>query len=137
MSMDLASFAAGIDPSSVLERLEYQVEYPAPPKPDLAKGMRYVDTYIKVFYYPQKVRSSAVGILACHSYLDLTCCFILPTNCQDVMAWIIENHEKYSLNHCLTLVANAYRGNADGATVEDAMGLVRKMFQEPETSGKH
>jgi hypothetical protein len=48
------------------------------------------------------------------------------------MAWIIENHEKYSLNHCLTLVANAYRGNADGATVEDAIGLVKKMFQEPE-----
>jgi hypothetical protein len=65
MSMDLASFAAGIHPSAVMDRLEYQVEYPVPPKPDLAKGMLYVDTYIKGFYYPQKVRSLA----AAHSYL--------------------------------------------------------------------
>jgi hypothetical protein len=61
MSMDLASFAAGIHPSAVMERLEYQVEYPAPPKPDLTRGMRYVDTYIKVFYYPQKVWSLVVA----------------------------------------------------------------------------
>ena len=56
MSMDLASFAAGVKPSSVLERLEYDVQYEAPPKIDPKHGMSYVDTYIKVFYYPREVR---------------------------------------------------------------------------------
>ena len=41
MSMDLASFAAGTDPSSVMERLEYQIEYEAPPKTaGMNNGMR-------------------------------------------------------------------------------------------------
>ncbi|CAB9511403.1 Coiled-coil domain containing 132 [Seminavis robusta] len=105
MNMDLASFSAGIQPSAVMERLEYQVEYPAPPKPNLTSRNR-VDTFIKVFYYPKK----------------------------DVMAWIIENHEHYSLNHCLSLVTNAYRGSEnggkDGASMEEAVELVKKMFED-------
>ena len=57
MSMDLASFAAGVHPSAVLDRLEYQIEYEAPPKTEHDDGsMRYVDTYVKAFYYPNKVR---------------------------------------------------------------------------------
>lgn len=43
MSIDLASFAAGVDPSSVMDRLEYQIEYDAPPKTDTEHGMRYVE----------------------------------------------------------------------------------------------
>ena len=60
------------------------------------------------------------------------------------MAWIIENHEKYDLNHCLSLVVSAFRGNAegtsgkDGASVEEAIDLVKKMFQvEPAQSNRY
>ena len=68
MSMDLASFAAETKPSAVMERLEYDTKYDAPPKVDPGKGMRYVDTYIKVFYYPKKVRRNVqcwTGIALC------------------------------------------------------------------------
>ena len=47
------------------------------------------------------------------------------------MTWIIENHEMYRLNHFLKLVAYTYGGNeeTDGASVEEACELVKKMLQ--------
>ena len=56
MSMDLASFFAETKPSAVMEKLEFDPKYDTPPNVDPLKGMRYVDTYVKVFYYPKKVR---------------------------------------------------------------------------------
>lgn len=49
-------------------------------------------------------------------------------------AWIIENHERYRLNHFLKLTAHAYRGNDDteGASLEEALDLVAKMFHHEE-----
>ena len=42
MSIDLADFTAGVHPSAVMERLEYQAEYEAPPKTNSEIGIRYV-----------------------------------------------------------------------------------------------
>ena len=56
MSMDLASFAAETNPSAVMEKLEFDNKYDTPERVNPEKGMRYVDTYVKVFYYPKKVR---------------------------------------------------------------------------------
>ena len=49
------------------------------------------------------------------------------------MAWIIENHEKYHLNHCLTLAANAYRGvggDKEGASVGEVVEKVKGIFHQ-------
>jgi len=102
MSIDLASFAAGTDPAAVMERLDYNNDCDKPPTVDRERYI-FVDTYIKLYYYPKK----------------------------DVMAWIIENHERYHLNHCLTLAANAYRGDGS-ATVEQIVEMVKGIFHEDE-----
>lgn len=66
MSMDLASFSSGVCPRSVLDRMEEQSLCSLPPpqksvtEGSSLRGMSYVDTYIKVFYYPQLV--SAAGL---------------------------------------------------------------------------
>jgi hypothetical protein len=49
MSMDLASFSSGID------RLDTEESTRPPPQVSPKRGMRYVDMYIKVFYYPEEV----------------------------------------------------------------------------------
>jgi hypothetical protein len=58
MSIDLATLASGISSHSILERLEgshsdFVLE--RPPSVDLPRGKLYVDTYVKVFYYPEEV----------------------------------------------------------------------------------
>ena len=67
MSMDLLSFSSGIRPGSISERLEGHISTALPVDVDLSpspltkttsatiRDMRYVDTYIKVFYFPPQV----------------------------------------------------------------------------------
>jgi hypothetical protein len=55
MSMDLAFFTSEIRGRAVQERLQGHASAPNPPTVSPARGMAYVDTYIKVFYYPPKV----------------------------------------------------------------------------------
>jgi len=55
MSMDLAAFADGIDAVSIIHRLEADDLASAPPRVSPKRGTRYVDMYIKVFYYPEEV----------------------------------------------------------------------------------
>jgi hypothetical protein len=55
MSMDLASFAAGIDTVSIIERLKADESFSVPPLVSPSRSMGYVDMYIKVFYYPEEV----------------------------------------------------------------------------------
>lgn len=105
MSMDLASFAAGIDPSSIMDRMGGECACKAPPKVNPFRGMRYLDTYIKVFYYPK----------------------------EDVIEWIRHNYENYQLNHCLSLAANAFRTESgeenNGIPVEVALEAVKNIYQ--------
>lgn len=63
MSMDLAAFADGIDAASIIHRLDSDKLASAPPLVVPKRGIRYVDMYIKVFYYPEEVSSC---VLACH-----------------------------------------------------------------------
>jgi hypothetical protein len=82
MSMDLASFTSGISPRSVQEALEAHSSCISPPHVIPLRGMAYVDTYIKVFYYPRPVRmyiyifSSSRICLLTFSHL-----FISPLKC--------------------------------------------------------
>jgi hypothetical protein len=57
MSMDLAAFADGIDAASIIHRLDSDKLVSAPPLVTPRRGMRYIDMYIKVFYYPEEVRT--------------------------------------------------------------------------------
>lgn len=57
MSMDLAAFSDGIDAASIIHRLEADKVASSPPLVSSKRSMRYVDTYIKVFYYPEEVSS--------------------------------------------------------------------------------
>jgi len=55
MSMDLAGLASGMSPSNVSERLEDHASVDKPPSVVLARGRTYVDTFIKIFYFPPEV----------------------------------------------------------------------------------
>lgn len=86
MTLDLASFSAGTGRISIAERLEGQALPSTIPKVNPVRGMRYVDTYIKVFYYPK----------------------------EDVVRWTEHNFRNYRLIHCLALVTAA--GDSPGPT---------------------
>jgi hypothetical protein len=64
MSMDLVSYSSGMSPRAVAERLEEdEGNTPLPPSVNLSRGTPHVNTYIKVFYFPPKVRSHRLGML--------------------------------------------------------------------------
>jgi len=60
MSIDLASFAQNLSPRSIRERSAElfgdDVDLSSPPYVMPERGKHYVDTYIKVFYFPFEVR---------------------------------------------------------------------------------
>ena len=107
MALDLASFAAGISPGSVVERLDHAVELASkPPSIEPLFNMRYVDTYVKVFYYPK----------------------------DDVMNWVAENYPNYKLNHVLALVIAASAGmehcqsGVSNSTLADLVDQVKSTY---------
>jgi hypothetical protein len=62
MSIDLASFAQNITPRAIRERFAEMCNdeenlLPPPPYVTPSRGKHYVDTYIKVFYFPLEVSS--------------------------------------------------------------------------------
>ena len=64
MSMDLATLSHGLIPGTV--QAEVEDDYPMispPPKACREEMMRYVDTFIKVFYFPNQVRFFRFHIL--------------------------------------------------------------------------
>lgn len=79
MTLDLASFSAMMDTTTVSERLESRGLSFMPPPASPEYGMRYVDTYIKVFYYPK----------------------------EDAVQWIGQNYESYRLTHVLALLRDS------------------------------
>ncbi|GAX28842.1 hypothetical protein FisN_20Lh137 [Fistulifera solaris] len=92
MTLDLASFSSGVTPQAVKERLDKRSLFVKPVQEPqvLIKGMSYVDTYIKVFYCPDK----------------------------DVMEWIRNNYCKYRPTHILALRIPANHGNSSQAWKE-------------------
>jgi len=90
MTLDLACFSTGIASASVTEKLEERALVASPPplvEPE--RSDRYVDTYIKVFYYPP----------------------------EDALAWIEENFSDYHLGHSVALVT-ATAGHSDRSLSE-------------------
>lgn len=79
MSMDLATLSAGLVPGSVKEKLEDSgfpnVSHP-PSQSRREDSMRYVDTWIKVFFFPE----------------------------EDAMNWIKQNRDQYHLDHSISLI---------------------------------
>lgn len=76
MALDLATFAAGITPGSVSERLENIVLVNSPPSVNPECDHRYVESFLKVSYYPR----------------------------EDAIQWITENLANYKMNHSLSLM---------------------------------
>jgi len=84
MSMDLASFSEGVSSQSVLERLGSS-DCSAPPNiVNPVRGMQFVDTYVKIFYFGEA----------------------------DVLKWIENNCEFYRLGHLLALITCGVGGRA-------------------------
>lgn len=55
MSMDLAAFVSGTEPWALWERLPNHEEFGPPPSVTIKRGATYVETYIKMFYFPLEV----------------------------------------------------------------------------------
>ncbi|GAX23929.1 hypothetical protein FisN_20Hh137 [Fistulifera solaris] len=89
MTLDLASFSSGVTPQAVKARLERRSLFVKPVQQPqvITKGMSYVDTYIKVFYCPDK----------------------------DVLEWIRNNYSKYRPTHILALRIPANHGDSSRA----------------------
>lgn len=86
MSMDLATLSHGFIPETVQDEVEN--DHPSigpPPHACREEMMRYVDTFIKVFYYPN----------------------------EDIINWIKENSGNYHLDHSLSLVTSKAAGSKD------------------------
>jgi hypothetical protein len=73
MSIDLATYSSGVNRRNVKEKLEayeetFSSDIPMPPSPTVMRGMQYVDTYIKVFYFPLEV-SLKTQTLFCNKFI--------------------------------------------------------------------
>ena len=79
MSMDLATLSTGLAHDSVKERLDKSFpNISLPPSQSRREdSMRYVDTWIKVFFFPD----------------------------DDAMNWIKQNKDQYHLDHSISLIA--------------------------------
>eukprot|EP00984_Skeletonema_dohrnii_P022502 scaffold11620_cov199-Skeletonema_dohrnii-CCMP3373.AAC.5 len=78
MSMDLATLSSGLAPDSVKERVDDSFPNVCIPPSQSRRedSMRYVDTWIKVFFFPE----------------------------EDAMNWIKQNRDQYHLDHSISLI---------------------------------
>jgi len=86
MSMDLATLFHGLIPETV--QAEVVDDYPSispPPNACREEMMRYVDAFVKVFYFPN----------------------------QDIIDWITVNWGEYHLDHSLSLITSKSAGSKD------------------------
>jgi succinate dehydrogenase flavin-adding protein (antitoxin of CptAB toxin-antitoxin module) len=124
MSMDLASFSSGID------RLNTEESTRPPPQVSPKRGMRYVDMYIRVFYYPEEVSHNFTAAInwSVDSYtadahsLD-----------QDMMKWIVSNYREYQLNHSLALLTS---GASENTNVQKLTKSVQLLYTESASIGQ-
>lgn len=106
MSMDLAAYASSCSPRALTERFKAGAIQVKPPELHLSRGMPYVDTYIKVFYFPS----------------------------QDAFAWIEENFKDYLLNHSIALIVGAASSSeGENVSISGLVKGVKKLYDECET----
>jgi hypothetical protein len=55
MSMDVAAYSSDMSPRSLSERFSSDSKVSIPPYGQPYRNATYVDTYIKMFYFPHKV----------------------------------------------------------------------------------
>ena len=104
MSMDLASFTSEMRGRGVQERLKGHASAPAPPIVSTDRGMAYVDTYIKIFYFPP----------------------------MDAMGWIEENYSKYQLNHMVALIIGSSAASSEHRTdsIQKMVDKIKRLYSK-------
>ena len=109
MSMDLASFAAGVSPSCVMSHLNdidgMECRFP-PPSVHCERGMQYVDTVVKAFYFGER----------------------------DLMKWIEGNWESYRLDHCLALIISSVGGRRSIHFIGEMVEAVKLLYKSKSVS---
>jgi hypothetical protein len=101
MMLDLAALATELAPSGVAEKLEGKsITVPSPPAShsDGMFRLDYVDTYIKMVYFPK----------------------------DDAVVWIDQNFASYQLNHMLSLVKVISGENDDQHLIDHVKSLYAK-----------
>jgi len=105
MSMDLATFYAGIYPSAIVDKIQDVLRSSPDPPPAISssnRGMQYVDTYVKAFYFPE----------------------------EDMIHWIESTHMSYHLRHMVGLISCAALGNGWRARkVENLIQQVEAFYE--------
>ena len=103
MSMDLASFASETRGHGVRDLLDGHADTPLPPTVSTERGMSYVDTFIKVFYFPP----------------------------MDALAWIQDNFLKYRQNHMVALIiGSALAASEDRRSVQTLVNRVQALYTD-------
>jgi len=102
MSMDLASFAAGVSFRAIKTNSEGIECRCLPPSmiPSIPNGMQYVDAVVKAFYFGE----------------------------HDLMKWIKENRDSYRLEHCTALVISSVGGRRSAQYVNEMIDAVKLLY---------
>ena len=102
MSMDLASLSHGLIPETVkAEADDDDQNIGLPPQACREEMMRYVDKFVKVFYYPK----------------------------EEIQNWIEDNAGDYHFDHCLSLVTAKAAGSKDTAFMTEGHKAVAAIYE--------
>lgn len=127
MSMDVAAFSSEMSSRSIREKLSSELAVAVPSNIRPYRNAGYVDTYIKMFYFPHKVnrirtteswKLRLVWIKFCLIVL------IILLLLQDVVVWVQDNFQNYHLQHVLPLVlATASTASEARSAIETVVKL--------------
>lgn len=113
MSMDVTSYRSGTSSRSIAERLRdhdpSSKSCPLPPETNPYRNMSYVDTYIKIFYFPLNVSTCLLWDFGISQVLWPNLSLTLLTflfDLQDALEWIKANYQQYHQHHVISLVIN-------------------------------
>ena len=99
MALDLATFKVGLSPTNIAEKLDGIVLVNKPPPINPEVNFFFVETYVKVFYYPS----------------------------DDVFNWIKDNCDKYGLNHCIGLALAVFLSNQEEKSEDEFNVLLTRI----------
>ncbi|KAL7563342.1 hypothetical protein ACA910_014186 [Epithemia clementina (nom. ined.)] len=105
MALDLASFSAGVLGEAFTKRLETMHINTTIREVSNLDEMKRVDTYIKVFYYPQ----------------------------DEVVKWVKEHFRDYNMNHAMALVANFFYSSGSEETLPNLLQEIKKLYDSEES----
>lgn len=125
MSMDVACFASEIRGRGIQDRLKGHASAPEPPTVSTERGMAYVDTYIKIFYFPPMVRRPSAFVSYDRPHLLLT-----PCCSKDALEWINENFSRYKRNHMVALIVGSATASSENSvdSISKLMHAVQSLY---------